>query len=108
MRKRTLVTVPSLAVTVLLTYVVPALAVTNPGGGTPPPTAGPKIDTVVSWIAWLTFAACLVGILVSAIALAFDRGGIGGGGGQAHMRLLWSLGACIVAASASALVGALA
>ena len=73
MRKRMLVTVPSLAVTVLLTYVVPALAVTNPGQGTPPPTAGAKIDTVVSWIAWLTFAACLVGVLVSAIALAFER-----------------------------------
>ena len=109
MRKRMLVTVPSLAVTVLLTYVVPALAVTNPGQGTPPPTAGAKIDTVVSWIAWLTFAACLVGVLVSSIALAFERGGLGGGGaGQGHMKLLWSLGACVVAASASALVGALA
>ena len=108
MRKRMLVTVPSLAVTVLLTYVVPALAVTDPGQGTPPPTAGAKIDTVVSWIAWLTFAACLVGVLVSAIALAFERQGFGGGGGQGHMKLLWSLGACIVAASASALVGALA
>ena len=108
MRKRMLVTVPSLAVTVLLTYVVPALAVTDPGQGTPPPTAGAKIDTVVSWIAWLTFAACLVGVLVSAIALAFERQGFGGGGGQSHMKLLWALGACIVAASASALVGALA
>jgi len=106
MRKRMLVTVPSLAVTALLTHVVPALAVTNPGQGTPPPTAGAKIDTVVSWIAWLTFAACLVGILYSAIALAFDHGGMGRG--QSKMQLLWSLGACIVAASASALVGALA
>jgi hypothetical protein len=108
MRKRMLVTVPSLAATVLLTYVVPALAVTDPGQGTAPPTAGAKIDTIVSWIAWLTFAACLVGVLVSAIGLAFDKGGYGGGGGQGHMKLLWSLGACIVAASASALVGALA
>ena len=108
MRKRMLVTVPSLAATVLLTYVVPALAVTDPGQGTPPPTAGAKIDTVVSWVAWLTFAACLVGVLVSAIGLAFERGGLGGGGGQGHMKLLWSLGACIVAASASAMVGALA
>ena len=109
MRKRMLVTVPSLAATVLLTYVVPALAVTDPGQGIAPPTAGAKIDTIVSWIAWLTFAACLVGVLVSAIGLAVDKGGFGGGGGgQGHMKLLWSLGACVVAASASALVGALA
>ena len=109
MRKRMLVTVPSLAATALLIYVVPALAVTDPGQGTAPPTAGAKIDTIVSWIAWLTFAACLVGVLISAIGLAFERGGFGGGGGgQGHMKLLWSLGACIVAASASALVGALA
>ena len=109
MRKRMIVTVLSLAVTVLLTYVVPALAVTDPGQGVAPPGAGTKIDTIVSWIAWLTFAACLVGVLVSAIGLAFERGGWGGGGGgQGHMKLLWSLGACVVAASASALVGALA
>lgn len=108
MRKRMLVTVPSLAATVLLTYVVPALAVTDPGQGVAPPGAGAKIDTVVSWIAWLTFAGCLVGVLISAIGLAFERGGPGGGGGQGHMKLLWSLGACVVAASASALVGALA
>ena len=108
MRKRMLVTVPSLAVTVLLTYVVPALAVTDPGQGTPPPGAGAKIDTVVSWIAWLTFAACLVGVLVSAIALAFERQGLAAAAARAHMKLLWSLGACIVAASASAMVGALA
>ena len=61
MRKRMLVTVPSLAATAFVIYVVPALA----GFG-------------------------------------------GGGGGQGHMKLLWSLGACVVAASASALVGALA
>jgi hypothetical protein len=109
MRKRMLVTVPSLAATAFVTYVVPALAVTDPGQGTAPPTAGAKIDTIVSWVAWLTFAACLVGVLVSAIGLAFDKGGFGGGGGgQGHMKLLWSLGACVVAASASALVGALA
>ena len=109
MRKRMLVTVPSLAATVLLSYVVPALAITDPGQGTPPPGAGTKVDTIISWIAWLTFAACLVGVLVSAISLAFERQGLGGGGGgQSHMKLLWALGACIVAASASALVGALA
>ena len=79
MRKRMLVTVPSLAATAFVTYVVPALAVTDPGQGTAPPTAGAKIDTIVSWIAWLTFAACLVGVLVSAIGLAFDKGGYGGG-----------------------------
>ena len=109
MKKRMLVSVPSLTTAIFAIYVLPALAVTDPGQGTPPPTAGAKIDTLVSWGAWLTFAACLTGVLLSAIALAFERGGLtGGGGGQGHTRLLWSLGACIVAASASALVGALA
>lgn len=109
MKKRMLVSVPSLATAIFVSYVVPALAVTNPGQGQAPPTAGAKVDMLVSWVAWLTFAGCLVGVLLSAIALAFERGGIGGGGGgQGHTRLLWALGACIVAASASALVGALA
>ena len=107
MRRRMLVTVPALATTALFTYVMPALAVTDPGQGVAPPGAGAKVDTIVSWIAWLTFAACLVGVLVSAISLALERQTMGGGG-QSHMKLLWALGACIVAASASAMVGALA
>ncbi len=36
MRKRMLVTVPSLAATAFVIYVVPALAVTDPGQGTAP------------------------------------------------------------------------
>jgi hypothetical protein len=107
MKKRMLVSVPSLATVTFVSYVVPALAVTNPGQGQPPPTAGAKVDTLISWVAWLTFAGCLVGVLIAAISLAFERGGVGRGG-EAHTRLLWALGACIVAASASAMVGALA
>ena len=90
MRKRMLVTVPSLAATAFVIYVVPALAVTDPGQGTAPPTAG----------AILTTGANADGIFAQSVG--------GGGGGQGHMKLLWSLGACVVAASASALVGALA
>ncbi len=107
--KSMLVKIPSLATVAFLTYVVPAAAdVYNPGTGSPPPgNAGADVDLIISWIAWLTFAACLVGVLVSAVQLAFERQGIGGGG-QAHTKLLWALGGCIVAGSAAAIVGALA
>ncbi|MGO9957440.1 MAG: hypothetical protein ACLP50_15970 [Solirubrobacteraceae bacterium] len=107
--KSMLVRIPSLAALVFLTCVVPsAAAVYNPGlGTTPPGNAGTDVDLIISWIAWLTVAACLVGVLVSAVTLAFERQG-GMGGGQGHTKLLWALGGCIVAGSAATLVGALA
>jgi hypothetical protein len=104
--KQKLAAAPVLAAVMTLTYAGPALAVYDPGQGTAPPNAGNKVDTIVSWIAWLVFAGCLVGVLISAVKLAFERQGFGGG--QSHTSLLFALGACVVAASASGLVGALA
>ncbi|MGO9957981.1 MAG: hypothetical protein ACLP50_18775 [Solirubrobacteraceae bacterium] len=111
--KSMLVRIPSLTTLVFLTYVVPAVAasgggVYDPGlGQAPPGNASADVNTIISWIAWLTFAACLVGVLVSAVTLAFERQGFGSGG-QGHTKLMWALGGCIVAGSASAIVGALA
>jgi hypothetical protein len=106
--KSMLVRIPALATLAFLTYVVPAAAVFDPGtGAAPPGNAATDVDLIISWIAWLTFAACMAGVLLSAVQLAFERQGIGGGG-QAHTKLLWALGGCIVAGSAAAIVGALA
>ncbi len=75
----------------------------NPGGGTPPPGVGVKIDTLVGWVAWLAVAACVCGCLFVAIRMAVlhQRGQLG-----EHMGGLGSvLGACVLIGGASALVG---
>ncbi len=119
---RALISIPAIAFTVLAVEVAPALAaggntgtggggggsVINPGNGSAPPgNSSADITKLVDWIAWIVFACCIVGVLYSAGTLAFERQGFGGGG-QGHTRLIWALAGCIVAGSASALVGALA
>jgi hypothetical protein len=81
------------------------LAVIDPGEGTAPPGSD-KLTTLVGYVAWGVFALCVVGVLVAAgrMALAHHRGG---GGGEQATSLGWVLVACVVAGSASALVGAL-
>jgi hypothetical protein len=77
-------------------------AVPDPGQGTEPPGAA-AILTVLSWLAWAVFAACVAGVLVVAIklALAFRRGE----GGEAVGQLGWVLGAAIIGSSAAAIIG---
>lgn len=77
-------------------------AIPDPGQGTEPPGAT-AILTVLSWIAWIVFAACVAGVLVVAIklALAFRRGE----GGEAVGQLGWVLGAAILGSSAAAIIG---
>lgn len=75
----------------------------NPGGGTPPPGVGVKIDTLLAWVAWVAVAACVAGILFVAVRMAVlhQRGQLG-----EHMSGLGSvLGACVLIGGASALVG---
>lgn len=80
------------------------LAVVDPGQGTAPPGSG-GITTIISWIAWVVFAVCVVGVLIvaGAMALAHRRGE----GGQHAANLGWVLGGAILAGSASAVIGAL-
>ena len=77
-------------------------AVPDPGQGTEPPGAA-AITTVLGWLAWAVFAACVAGVLVVAIklALAFRRGE----GGEAVGQLGWVLGGAILGSSAAAVVG---
>ncbi len=79
------------------------LAVPNPGPGIAPPGAA-QITKLLQYAAWIVFAACVGGVLISAgmMAIKHHRGG----GSEAAGGLGWVLGACIIAGSASALVGA--
>ncbi len=78
--------------------------VPNPGAGTPPP-GSEKLLQLLRYGAWIAFAVCVGGVLLSAAKMASDHQH-GRGGGEGAQRLVWTLVASIVGASASALVGA--
>ncbi|WP_420116578.1 hypothetical protein [Micromonospora sp.] len=80
------------------------LAVLDPGQGEAPPGSD-KITTVVNWVAWIVFAACVVGLLICAAKMAIQHRQ--GGGGEHGSNLGWVMGACILGGTAGALVGAL-
>jgi hypothetical protein len=81
-----------------------AAAIPNPGQGEEPPGAD-QLMKVLKWVAWGVFALCVAGVLVSAgrMAVSHRRGE----GGEHAQGLAWVFGACILAGSASAFVGAL-
>ena len=81
-------------------------AVPQVGQGTPPPGSG-KFLTILQWGAWTVFGLCVAGVLASAAKLAHTHSQ-GGYGGQHQTSLIWTLAACVIAGSASAIVGALA
>lgn len=73
----------------------------DPGTGTPPAGIGPKVDGLLSNLAWLAVAACVAGILLTALRMAVDHRR----GNDNHMAQLGAvLGACVLIGSASGLV----
>ena len=80
-------------------------SIIDPGRGVAPPGSA-QLTTLVGYVAWAVFALCVVGVLMAAaqMAVAHHRGA---GAGENASRLGWVLAACVVAGSASALVGAL-
>ena len=89
---------------VLFTHLRFMADVVDPGTGVQPPgTQG--IVTVLGYVSWVVCALCVAGVLIVAGRMAVHhRQGIGG----EHMTgLVWVLGACVLVASSSALVGAL-
>ncbi|MGK5557664.1 hypothetical protein ACSNOI_39255 [Actinomadura kijaniata] len=80
------------------------LAVPNPGQGEEPPGAA-GVKRLLAWVAWCVSGACVFGIMMVAgkMAISHRRGE----GGEHAAGLAWVLGACILLASASALVGAM-
>lgn len=79
-------------------------AVPDPGAGIAPPGAE-KVTTIVSWVAWVAFALCVVGVIFAGAMMAVGRSR--GDGGEHASRLGWTFAGCIVIGTASALVGAL-
>ena len=82
------------------------LAVVDPGQGVAPPGAA-KLTTILQWVAWGVFAVCVGGVLISAAKLAHAHNQGYGGASQHTTSLVWTLVACVIAGSASAIVAAL-
>ena len=77
----------------------------DPGQGEAPPGSD-KIQTVIKWVAWIVFALGVAGLLIVAgrMMIKHKRGE----GEEAASGLVWVVGGCIIAASAGAIVAALA
>ena len=82
------------------------LAVVDPKQGVAPPGAA-KLTTILQWVAWGVFAVCVGGVLISAAKLAHAHNQGYGGASQHTTSLVWTLVACVIAGSASAIVAAL-
>jgi hypothetical protein len=76
------------------------------GSGTAPPGSA-KVVTVLRWGLWAVTIACVAGVLLSSGRMAVQYRSQGGGGGEAMTGLVWTLIACVIAASATGIVGAL-
>lgn len=95
----------------ILAAVLHLAGVPNPGTGTVPggtcipnqPCLKDELNTILSWIAWIATAACVVGILTvgGTMAMQHQRGRA-----SEHMAgLMWVLLGCILIGTASSLVG---
>lgn len=74
----------------------------DPGQGEAPPGAE-GVLTILRWAAWVVFAVAVLGILITAGAMVLNNRR--GQGGEHAQSLGWIFAGCIIAASASALVG---
>jgi hypothetical protein len=83
-----------------------AYAVPDPGQGVAPP-GSQGLLTILQWAAWIVFGLCVAGVLIAAgrMAISHNQGGYGGGESSTLVKVL---AACVIAGSASAIVGALA
>jgi hypothetical protein len=78
--------------------------VPDPGQGKTPPGSD-KFLTILQWSAWLAFGVCVLGVIIAGATMAIQHRH--GQGGEHAARLGWVAAGCVVAGSASALVGAL-
>lgn len=74
----------------------------DPGQGEAPP-GSEGVLTVLRWAAWIVFALAVLGVLITAGAMMINNRR--GQGGEHAQALGWVFAGCIIAASASALVG---
>ena len=76
----------------------------NPGLGQAPP-GSEGLLTILGWLAWIVCGLAIAGILITAgVMMVQNRRGEGG---EHAGRLAWVLGGCILAGSASGVVGIL-
>ena len=76
--------------------------VPNPGQGEAPPGSD-GLTTVIKWAAWIVFGLAVLGVLITAGAMVINHQR--GQGGHHLAQLGWVCGGCVVAASASGIVG---
>ena len=76
--------------------------VPNPGQGEAPPGSD-GLTTVIKWAAWIVFGLAVLGVLITAGAMVINHQR--GQGGHHLAALGWVCGGCVVAASASGIVG---
>ena len=74
----------------------------DPGKGVAPPGSN-GIVTMLGWVAWTVFAIAVLGVLICAGRMMINNRR--GEGGENAAQLGWVLAGCIIAASASAIVG---
>lgn len=76
----------------------------NPGHGKKPPGIG-GFTTILAWAAWIGFAVCVLGVIITGATMAISHRRHEGG---EHMaRLGYVFAGCVLIGGASALVGAL-
>lgn len=84
----------------------PAGGIVDPGQGSAPPGSDSLVK-VIGWVAWIAFAACVVGVFKAGGLLAAM--GIGNRGSGDHgMALVASIAGAIICGSAAAIVTAVA
>jgi hypothetical protein len=76
----------------------------NPGTGEAPPGSEGAL-TILKWLAWTVFGLAVAGILITAGTMMVNNRR--GEGGEHAARLAWVCGGCILAGSASGVVGLL-
>jgi hypothetical protein len=68
----------------------------------PKPPGSEKLDGVITWVKWIAYALCGLGIIIAGAMMAIGQRR--GEGGEHAARLGWVLAACIVIGSATAFV----
>ena len=86
----------------MLAQMIPDL-IMGDGGKQPPGTEG--LNTILSWVRWIAFTVCVLGIVIAGAMMAVGQRR--GEGGEHAARLGWVLAACVVIASSTFLVDAL-
>jgi type IV secretory pathway VirB2 component (pilin) len=79
-----------------------AVLLMAPMASSPPPGVADKFNILISWVTWIAFSVCVLGIIVAGAMMALGQRR--GEGGEHAARLGWVLAACIVIGSSSMLV----